>query len=222
MAVALGLQPTSALLNDINPHVINFYTQVQRGLSIDIAMENTTDFYYAQRTHFNTLIQQGQSQTPEAAQLFYYLNRTTYNGLSRFNMQGAFNAPFGQYKTINYQKDFLDYVLILKNWKFCCGDFSTLALQENDFIYADPPYDVEFTQYSADGFRWEDQERLVQWLLKHPGPMVLSNQATSRVLELYQDAGFKIQLLDAPRRIACNGDRTPAKEVLAYKNFKGR
>ena len=61
--------------------------------------------------------------------------------------------------------------------------------------------------------------RLVKWLIKHSGPVVLSNQATERIVELYSDYGFKINYYDAPRRISCNGDRTPAKEVLATKGI---
>ena len=86
-------------------------------------------------------------------------------------------------------------------------------------IYADPPYDVEFTQYSAGGFNWEDQVRLAHWLKKHPGPVALSNQLTPRIEELYSDLGFTLTTLDAPRRISCTGDRTPAKEVLATLNL---
>src|ERR1051325_7427846 len=35
LAVALGLRPTSALINDINPHLINFYRWVKIGLRIE-------------------------------------------------------------------------------------------------------------------------------------------------------------------------------------------
>src|ERR687896_413085 len=49
------------------------------------------------------------SLTPVRA-LFYYLNRTGYNGLCRFNQQGKFNVPFGRYKRIDYRKDFTGYV----------------------------------------------------------------------------------------------------------------
>ncbi len=93
-----------------------------------------------------------------------------------------------------------------------------LPLQPDDFIYADPPYDVPFTSYSAGGFGWADQERLADWLAAHPGPVVVSNQATSRVLALYRDLGFQVQVIAAPRRISCTGDRTPAGELLATRH----
>src|SRR5262245_57506436 len=40
LAVALGLRPDRALLNDANAHVISFYLWLQRGLRIDFPMEN--------------------------------------------------------------------------------------------------------------------------------------------------------------------------------------
>jgi DNA adenine methylase len=36
LAVALGLLPSRALLNDANPHLINFYRWLQKGLRIDV------------------------------------------------------------------------------------------------------------------------------------------------------------------------------------------
>lgn len=50
------------------------------------------------------------------------------------------------------------------------------------------------------------------------GPVVLVNQATPRIKRLYRALGYELRLLDAPRRINCTGDRTPAKEVLALRN----
>jgi DNA adenine methylase len=49
--------------------------------------------------------------------------------------------------------------------------------------------------------------------------VVLANQATPRILQLYGSLGYNLRLLDAPRRISCNGDRAPAKEVLATRNI---
>ena len=225
LAVALGLDPDRALLNDQNPHLINFYQWLQRGLRLTIERRNDSTLYYAQRTAFNALIRSGQAFGTEAAggeqaaQLFYYLNRTGYNGLCRFNRGGGFNVPFGKYKTINYADDFLAYVDPLRRWTFSAGPFEAIPVMANDLIYADPPYDVEFVQYSADGFNWQDQVRLAEWLAVLPCPVIVSNQATIRVVELYERLGFDLQFLEAPRRINSTGDRTPAREMLAVKGF---
>jgi DNA adenine methylase len=219
LAVALGLRPTNALLNDVNPHLINFYSWLKRGLAMTLPMSNAEARYYTHRRRFNELLANGGSETSEAASLFYYLNRTGYNGLCRFNQSGEFNVPFGKYKTINYRTDFSEYAIAFAGWEFANVHFQDLALAENDFVYADPPYDVEFTQYSKGGFGWDEQVQTAEWLALHSGPVVLSNQATPRVLKLYRSLGYKVRLVDAPRRISCNGDRTPAREVIATRNL---
>ena len=219
LAVTLGLMPARALLNDINVHLINFLQWVRKGLVIEIPMENDEALYYHYRVRFNRLIDEGKEKSSEAAALFYYLNRTGYNGLCRFNQKGKFNVPFGRYDNINYVRNYQSYKDAFQQWEFSCIDFEQLPLQEDDFIYADPPYDVEFTHYSQNGFSWDDQVRLAKWLARHPGPVVVSNQATGRIIKLYQEQGFRLLLLDAPRMISCTGDRTPAKEVLALKGL---
>ncbi|MCX4188086.1 DNA adenine methylase [Methylophaga sp. OBS4] len=219
LSVALGLNPDSALLNDLNPALINFYRQLKQGLQIDIALENDENAYYHYRDEFNRL-NGNQRSAIKAAQLFYYLNRTGYNGLCRFNKTGGYNVPFGRYKTINYVTDFSHYQPVLSQWQFSNCDFEALTVDEQDFIYADPPYDTPFRQYSQQGFDWEDQERLAEWLSRHPGPVVLSNQATTRVKKLYRDLGFKLRYLNAPRTISCKGNQRQAvKEVLALRGF---
>lgn len=222
LAVTLGLKPNLALSNDINPHLINLYRWVKGGLEISIPMKNDEALFYRHRTRFNGLIEANQSDSKEAAELLYYLNRTCFNGLYRVNSKGLFNVPFGKYKTINYIRDFRDYSEHFSQWEFSCSDFDQLELLHDDFVYADPPYDVEFTKYAKDDFKWDDQVRLAEWLSKHSGPVVLSNQATDRIVKLYRELGFDIQPLRAPRRISCNGDRTPAVEILATNNIKKR
>jgi DNA adenine methylase len=219
LAVALGLMPSAALLNDVNPHVINLYRWLGRGLKITLAMKNESKTYYASRHRFNELLQAGGDGTAEAASLFYYLNRTGYNGLCRFNRTGGFNVPFGRYKKIDYRTDFTEYEPVFSRFEFTHSDFEKLALRPDDFIYADPPYDVEFTQYSRGGFGWDEQTRAAEWLAKHPGPVVLANQATDRILNLYRKLGYSLTYLAGRRMISCTGDRTPATEVLATRNL---
>jgi DNA adenine methylase len=219
LAVALSLAPRRALLNDVNPHLINFYRWLKRGLVISMPMSKSKRRYYASRVRFNKLLGSGRGDSAEAAELFYYLNRTGYNGLCRFNRSGLFNVPFGRYKRIAYRHAFPEYVGALAAWDFVSTTFDGVRLDPDDFVYADPPYDVEFTQYSKDGFGWDEQVRTAEWLAQHPGPVILSNQATARITDLYASLGYRLTFLDAPRRISCTGDRTPAREVLALRNL---
>ena len=219
LAVTLGLLPERALINDISAHLINFYRWLKRGLAIDLPMRNARPLYDRYRDRFNGLRAAGSEGSMEAAALFYYLNRTDYNGLCRFNQHGGFNVPFGRYARITYVRDFSPYREGFRHWTFTNLDFDQVAIEPEDFVYADPPYDVEFTAYAKEGFTWGDQVRTAEWLARHRGPVVLSNQVTRRIIALYKKLGFTLRFLDAPRMISCNGDRTPAKEVLATKNF---
>ena len=219
LAIALGLMPRRARLSDINPHVVNFYRWLKRGLEVTIPMRNERELFARHRERFNRLVASGEGGGAEAAALFYYLNRTGYNGLCRFNRRGEFNVPFGRHRAINYISDFLPYRAAFRGWNFMSGDFAALKLEADDFVYADPPYDVEFTQYSKEQFGWAEQVRLAEFLARHRGPVALSNQATERIVRLYRSLGYSIDLLRAPRMISCNGNRAPATEVLATRGL---
>ena len=131
---------------------------------------------------FNRLIRAGQTESHEAAELFYYLNRTGYNGLCRFNQSGEFNVPFGRYKKITYRHDFREYAKTFGNWEFTNVHFRQLILH-NMILSMQISYDVQFRQYSEGGFGWHEQVALAHWLQKHPGPVILVNQATDRIIE---------------------------------------
>jgi DNA adenine methylase len=182
-------------------------------------MENDEPLFYAHRERFNQLLRDGMAHSAEAAGLFYYLNRTGFNGLCRSNRLGEFNVPFGKYSRIGYTRDFSAYRDVVAAWTFTNTDAEAMRLTQSDFVYADPPYDVEFTTYSKDGFSWADQERTALWLTRHEGPVILVNQATARIESLYRKLGYTVQFLKAPRRISCTGDRTPAREILATRNI---
>jgi DNA adenine methylase len=218
LAVTLGLSPRRALLNDANPHLISFYRWARRGLTIEQRLENSADAYYDCRDRFNQLVTRGRAGGREAAALFYYLNRTGYNGLCRFNSRGEFNVPFGRYARLDYRRDFSALRVAFGNWSFRSGDFQDVPLRPGDFVYADPPYDVPFTHYARAAFTWEDQVRTAEWLAAHPGPVVLTNQATERIRRLYSSLGYDVTELAAPRRISCTGDRSAVAEVLAIRN----
>jgi len=222
LSVSLELGPKTALLNDINPHLINFYRQIKVG-SFKILPEHHNDerCYYRCRDEFNEwIVGSDQVETERAAELFYYLNKHGFNGLCRFNSRGMFNVPFGKQESVETISDFSPYSRVFKNWEFSCGDFSELRLLSGDFLYADPPYDDTFTGYSKEDFTWEDQKRLASWCSVHDGPVVVSNSWTERIVELYESSGFKVQKVQAPRSISRNADgRGQVSEILATKKI---
>jgi DNA adenine methylase len=220
LAVTLGLCPERALLNDVNAHLVNFYRWLKRGLVIALKMENNETLFYRHRERFNELVSQGNGDSAEVAALFYYLNRTGYNGLCRFNSKGGFNVPFGSYKSIGYTRDFTAYQAVFEDWEFTLGDFEAIRLTPSDFVYADPPYDVEFTAYSKGGFSWDDQVRTAEWLARHKGPVILVNQATDRIEELYRRLGYDVRFLEARRNINSKASgRRPVTEILGSRNL---
>jgi len=223
LSATLGVQPYAALAADTLVPLINFWQQLQRGLEIP-AWPNTKDDFLRLRARFNEISKQ---PTVEAAALFYYLNRTGFNGLCRFNSKGGFNVPHGGGETgTNKLTPLADYRDTLAAVEFACADYKTTLARcsADDFIYADPPYDTEFTAYSPGGFSWADQVRLARLLADAPCPVVVSNQATDRIVRLYTDLGFSVSFRDVRRSIRSHtveGGKTPArqaKEIVATKS----
>ena len=71
-------------------------------------------------------------------------------------------------------------------WEFTSRAISSRwRSSAGDFVYADPPYDVEFTQYSQGGFGWDEQVRAAEWLAGHTRAGRAVNQATPRITKLY-------------------------------------
>lgn len=245
--VALGLQPEAALLNDVNPHLINCLRWVQRadGFSKSlIDWKNQESHYYKLRDRFNLLVRVDPA-CEEAAQIFYYLNKMGHGGICRFNAAGEFNIPWGKYEhglgNPPESGRLTPWKQAMRGFKFICRDFREVDLKPGDFVYADPPYDSPvddsfvqgnllgdadweeegkgFTSYSMDKFRAQDQLDLARLLAKHPGPTIIQNMATPRIVRLYEGLGFELEYVMASRASACNGDRAPVEEVIAKRNL---
>lgn len=103
---------------------------------------------------------------------FFFLNRTCFNGLYRVNKKGLFNVPFGKYAnpqicdptTIRMDSEILQRVEILT------GDFeATLPhAHGNTLFYFDPPYrplsdTSSFNDYAKEAFNDEAQIRLKEY-----------------------------------------------------------
>jgi DNA adenine methylase len=127
-------------------------------------------------------------------------------------------VPFGTHSTINYGVELAKYKTVLSTWEFKNCTYRDIKLKDTDFVFADPPYDVEFRNYSKDGFSWSDQECLVDWLSVHHGPIIVSNSATDRIVNLYKKNGYKLSFMKERININSTGNRTPANVVIAAKN----
>jgi DNA adenine methylase len=233
-AVLFAFQPSKAIVNDVNPELINCY-QVIRD-SVEELLEalqvhrNVEDYYYEIRDWDRQDDFLSYSPVERAARIIF-LNKTCYNGLFRVNSQGQFNVPFGRYR----EPTIVDSVSLRAVHKylneaditFLNTDFAeTVALaSENDFVYFDPPYDSEadsasFTSYALHGFDRNEQIRLrylTDDLDKRRCKFLLSNAATGFMRESYR--AYIIDTVEVPRAINSNPLKRGKVEEILVRNY---
>lgn len=221
LSIALELNAPEALLADNNEHLINLHHQIKvSGKFPDMPKENNKDFYLGIREAFNGLTALGKQGSRESAMYFYYMNRTGFNGLCRFNKKNFFNVGWGKYKNPQIFDDFSDFSKRFETCTFKCQPFlATLAeSRKYDFLFIDPPYDGTFTGYTQSGFKWEDQVSLAEAVSKLEAQCVITNSKTERLIKLYKGLGFVVCEHEMPRKISCNGNRAPAIELMVFHN----
>lgn len=222
-AVTLRIQPEFAILNDNNVHLINLWNQVKdNGLPVDISVDNTKENFLSIREDFNKRITLGDVNTPLMAQYFYFLNKTCFNGLSRFNKLGFFNVGFGKYKKPTLLMSFYEYQNVIENYNFVNLPFLDVISSANNkktFLFVDPPYFKTFGAYSGTAFTLEDQLTLANSLRETIAPTIATNSFEPEIIEAYKEAGFKVFCYMARRTISRNGQREKVKEMIAFKNI---
>jgi DNA adenine methylase len=230
-AVLLDLNPTKAVVNDINPELINMYLQVKYQpenvikflTSLDNGHEVSEDpkaYYYSVREVFNENLS---TDSAVQAARFIYLNKHCFNGLYRVNKKGEFNVPFnGKVSGWSADPDHLREVSTkLKDVDIRYGDYvdAIKDASKEDFIFFDSPYapitPTSFTDYTKEGFSYEDHVRLsdlFKELTNRGCYCMLTNHDTDLIRELYKD--YKIETVDVRRSINRKGDRRTGKEVI--------
>lgn len=164
-AVYFDVKPTKAIINDIHPELANFYQQIKEGngqrlYDVMEDIQADEDNYYFMRDCFEP------ENKFEEALKFYYLRKTCFRGMLRYNSDGKFNIPWGRYKSINFDalKD-TEYTTLMTNTQVLNKDFSYVFENydnPNNFCFIDQPYDSVFTDYGYCEFKRNDQERLAQ------------------------------------------------------------
>lgn len=191
-ATFFALAPQRAVIGDINEPLMNFYMDVRNrfdDLSRELAeieniyVHNQADYkerkkghpedripnaneelYYRLRDQYNGI---APAQYSRAA-LYFFINKTSYSGMIRYNSQGHFNVPFGRYENFNTKLVTREHSLLLQRTEILCADYeeSFKRAGANDFMYLDPPYDCAFNDYGnkelVNGFDETEHRRLAK------------------------------------------------------------
>jgi len=223
-AVMMNTDFPAYLVADINPDLINLYTQIKQhenaflALAAKMFAQNKTQACYKSiRAEFNN-----EAALPllHRAVYFLYLNRHGYRGLCRYNLSGGFNVPFEKIaKPYFPESEIRAFALKAQKASFICAGFAeTLAMvHPGDVIYSDSPYDGTFSQYHTEGFGRPQQIELaavLQELRCRGFPVVVSNSDTEFTREAY--AGFELNFITTSRSVGvAAGKGKKAAEIVA-------
>ena len=160
---------------------------------------------------------------------FFFIRENCYGSMFRYNRSGEFNIPYGG---MSYnKKDFMSKVealfqeetqQIFANTDIRCEDFEDFlqAVQptEYDFMFLDPPYDTEFSDYEGNAFTKLDQARLAVCLSKTKAKFLLIIKNTPYIEDLYSK-GFYIKRFDKQYTYNVRSRNDRSAEHLIVTNY---
>lgn len=230
-ALYFALEPQRAVLNDLNPQLINLYKQIkERPEALEIALDewfekyNTAEdkqaCYYFVRELYNEYLTNDTKDIYSAA-LMVFLNKAGYNGLYRLNKQGLYNVPFGKREKISYTYEIPAMSKLLKGAKLLNGDFEKACkgAKEGDLVFFDSPYYKTFDNYQSGGFSEDDHRRLANlfyMLTKKGVKCILTNSNEDFIKSLYQD--YDIKVVEVKRMINSDANNRKGQEIIV-KNY---
>jgi len=184
------LAPQKAVISDVHTELIDLYSCIGDGKAKDIydfmaANPNDEETYYKIRDKMEI------KEKLDNAKRFYYQRKTCFRGMSRYNKSGKFNIPFGKYTTINYSDlQNNDYETLLSRTEILNKGFEHVFDNYNsadNFMFLDPPYDSEFTDYGYCQFGKEEQKNLAQLFKETKIKCLMVIGKTKFIEELYKD-----------------------------------
>ena len=162
---------------------------------------------------------------------YYFIREFCYGAMFRFNKSGNFNIPYGgiAYNSKNFRGK-VDYIFsdevkeLFKNTSIENKDFEEIfkkaQLSREDFVFLDPPYDTEFSDYEKKAFDRSDQERLAKCLYDTKANFVLIIKNTPFIWELYRNRrGIKIDRFAKTYLYNVKGRNMRDVEHLLIYNF---
>ena len=235
---ALALAPDApVVVNDVHAVLIETYRAVADPHRVDAFLthahalqaahdtaEDPQAFYYAQREAYNA-VRNARPVSLEQCARFVYLNKACFRGLWRESKNGAFNVPYGHYKSLTVATDgnvhALHRLFRKYNVRFECGDGVALLNAHAPtgaatLVFLDPPYEklnaTTFASYSAQSYV---AEGLFEWI-HGPGMACctrMTNHATPALLQRFADLPL-VHRFQARRAIHAKCPNAHAEEVL--------
>ena len=235
-----------AVINDINSDLTTCYQVVRDTpeeliesleqleaayLSLDTEEERKA-FFIDVRARYN----QKNLDSIENTTMFFFLNRTCFNGLYRVNKSGLFNVPFGRYTkpTICDEDTILADSEILQKVEIFNTDFEKTIeeAESSTLFYFDPPYrplsnTSSFNNYAKEVFNDDEQIRLKSFCdrINTEGyHFMLSNSDGSTrncndtfFDDLYRD--YNINRVWASRNVNANASKRGKLTEILVRNF---
>ena len=213
------LEPETAIINDVNERLMQFYRQLRDNYpEMRIQLDELQRLYEANQATFKRLkVQQPDERVPNANEELYYrmreffnhpdggyldgvvyffINKTAYSGMIRYNSNGEYNVPFGRYPNLNTQLVTEQHSQLLRGADLYSVDYRDIfdMAREDDFIFLDPPYDCVFNDYGnidmMNGFDEAEHRRLAADFRNLPCRALMVIGKTPLTMELYGDYVF--------------------------------
>lgn len=189
-AVYFHLNPRKAVISDVHSELIDLYKCISEGKAKDI-YEFMVNSPNDEATYYNIRDVMVMNNALDIAKRFYYQRKTCFRGMLRYNKDKKFNIPFGKYKTINYSELLnKDYETLLNRTEIYNDKFETIFEKFNDetnFMFLDPPYDSEFTDYGYCSFGKEEHRILASLFKTTKIKCLMIIGKTKFIEELYND-----------------------------------
>lgn len=161
---------------------------------------------------------------------WYFVREFCYASMFRYNARGEFNIPYGglAYNRKNFRQKVTrlfrpDVAALFANAKFTNLDFERflekLPLSADDFIFLDPPYDSEFSEYDQNAFTQTDQIRLAHWLFQTRAKWMMVIKETSFIRALYSKPGIRILDFDKNYTYNVRGRNDRSVKHLIILNY---
>lgn len=223
-AMFFALQPTCALLSDLNADLIGCYRAIREAPE-EIAARLAEHQALHDKQHYYRVRGAKPDDPIERAVWFLYLNRTCWNGLYRVNRRNEFNVPIGTKSTVVLASD--DFpttatVLTLAEIAHCDFEMTLERAGPGDFVFVDPPYTVKhnlngFLKYNDRIFSWADQVRLrdaVARAAARGAKLLVTNANHISIRELYDGLGRSEVVGRASVLAASAVHRAPTEELV--------